>query len=64
MSAGSSGGPHLAHFDTRNGTGTVVGITTASEELAGGPTPRSTPHASVTAPTASTTGRSRVRNPR
>ncbi|WP_405912297.1 hypothetical protein OG760_11415 [Streptomyces sp. NBC_00963] len=39
MSAGSSGGPHLAHFDTRTGTGTVVGITTTSEELAGGPTP-------------------------
>ncbi|WP_328335203.1 MULTISPECIES: trypsin-like serine peptidase [unclassified Streptomyces] len=39
MSAGSSGGPHLAHFDTRTGTGTVVGITTTSEELAGGPAP-------------------------
>lgn len=39
MSAGSSGGPHLAHFDTRTGAGTVVGITTTSEELAGGPTP-------------------------
>lgn len=39
MSAGSSGGPHLAHFDTRTGTGTVVGVTTTDEELAGGQTP-------------------------
>lgn len=39
MSAGSSGGPHLAHFNTRTGTGTVVGITTSDDELAGGPTP-------------------------
>ncbi|MFJ5293070.1 trypsin-like serine peptidase [Streptomyces sp. NPDC088348] len=38
MSAGSSGGPHLANFNTRSGTGTVVGITTTTEELAGGPT--------------------------
>lgn len=35
MSAGSSGGPHLTHFDTRTGSGTVVGITTTTEELAG-----------------------------
>ncbi|MFE3168952.1 trypsin-like serine peptidase [Streptomyces sp. NPDC059224] len=39
MSAGSSGGPHLAHFDTRTGIGTVVGVTTTNEELAGGQTP-------------------------
>lgn len=39
MSGGSSGGPHLAHFNTRAGTGTVVGITTTDEELAGGQTP-------------------------
>ncbi|MEU3712421.1 trypsin-like serine peptidase [Streptomyces catenulae] len=39
MSAGSSGGPHLADFDTRTGTGTVVGVTTTDEELAGGQTP-------------------------
>ncbi|MFJ5219252.1 trypsin-like serine peptidase [Streptomyces sp. NPDC088354] len=39
MSSGSSGGPHLAHFDTRTGTGTVVGITTSDQELAGGQTP-------------------------
>ncbi|TSB17724.1 trypsin-like serine peptidase [Streptomyces benahoarensis] len=39
MSAGSSGGPHLARFDTRTGIGTVVGVTTTDEELAGGQTP-------------------------
>lgn len=39
MSAGSSGGPHLAGFDTRTGTGTVVGVTTTDEELAGGQGP-------------------------
>ncbi|SFT20991.1 serine protease [Streptomyces sp. ok210] len=39
MSAGSSGGPHLANFDTRTGTGTVVGITTTDQDLAGGQTP-------------------------
>lgn len=39
MSAGSSGGPHLAHFDPLTGTGTVVGITTSGEDLAGGDTP-------------------------
>ncbi|HBF80309.1 MULTISPECIES: trypsin-like serine peptidase [Streptomyces] len=39
MSSGSSGGPHLAHFDTRTGTGTVVGVTTTDEELAGGQSP-------------------------
>ncbi|MYU32317.1 MULTISPECIES: hypothetical protein [unclassified Streptomyces] len=39
MSSGSSGGPHLARFDTRTGTGTVVGVTTTDEELAGGQSP-------------------------
>jgi V8-like Glu-specific endopeptidase len=39
MSPGSSGGPHLTHFDTRTGTGTVVGVTTTDEELAGGQAP-------------------------
>ena len=39
MSSGSSGGPHLARFDPRTGTGTVVGITTTSDDLAGGQTP-------------------------
>lgn len=39
MSSGSSGGPHLAHFDTRTGTGTVVGVTTTDDELAGGQSP-------------------------
>ncbi|MEU6343956.1 hypothetical protein ABZ883_23790 [Streptomyces sp. NPDC046977] len=41
MSAGSSGGPHLADFDTGTGTGTgtVVGVTTTDEELAGGQAP-------------------------
>ncbi|MDH6709413.1 V8-like Glu-specific endopeptidase [Kitasatospora sp. MAA19] len=38
MSHGASGGPHLAQFDTRTGTGTVVGVTTTSDDLAGGPT--------------------------
>ncbi|MBD0670801.1 trypsin-like serine peptidase [Streptomyces sp. CBMA156] len=37
MSHGASGGPHFTHFDTRTGTGTVVGVTTTTEELAGGP---------------------------
>lgn len=37
MSHGASGGPHLARFDTRSGTGTVVGVTTTTDELAGGP---------------------------
>ncbi|GAA2781934.1 hypothetical protein RMN57_34890 [Kitasatospora sp. CM 4170] len=37
MSHGASGGPHLTGFDTRTGTGTVVGVTTATDELAGGP---------------------------
>ncbi|MFJ2776986.1 trypsin-like serine peptidase [Kitasatospora sp. NPDC087315] len=36
MSHGASGGPHLAQFDTRTGAGTVVGVTTTSEEVAGG----------------------------
>ncbi|MEU9046339.1 MULTISPECIES: hypothetical protein [unclassified Kitasatospora] len=36
MSHGASGGPHLAQFDTRTGIGTVVGVTTTSDELAGG----------------------------
>ncbi|GAA3487697.1 trypsin-like serine peptidase [Streptomyces cremeus] len=39
MSSGASGGPHLKGFDTRTGTGTVVGVTTTSDDLAGGPTP-------------------------
>ncbi|MFJ8388849.1 trypsin-like serine peptidase [Streptomyces sp. NPDC094438] len=38
MAHGASGGPHLAQFDTRTGTGTVVGITTTTDTLAGGPT--------------------------
>ncbi|WP_234435086.1 MULTISPECIES: trypsin-like serine peptidase [Streptomyces] len=38
MSHGASGGPHLAQFDTRTGIGTVVGVTTTSDDLAGGPT--------------------------
>ncbi|GAA2143392.1 hypothetical protein GCM10009760_29710 [Kitasatospora kazusensis] len=37
MSHGASGGPHLARFDTRTGIGTVVGVTTTTDELAGGP---------------------------
>ncbi|MFI9330080.1 trypsin-like serine peptidase [Kitasatospora sp. NPDC052868] len=37
MGHGASGGPHLAQFDTRTGVGTVVGVTTTGEELAGGP---------------------------
>ncbi|MFI8084464.1 trypsin-like serine peptidase [Kitasatospora sp. NPDC086009] len=37
MGHGASGGPHFATFDTRTGTGTVVGVTTTSEDLAGGP---------------------------
>ncbi|MER5866411.1 hypothetical protein [Kitasatospora sp. NPDC002040] len=37
MGHGASGGPHLAGFDPRTGTGTVVGVTTATDELAGGP---------------------------
>ncbi|MGV9264577.1 trypsin-like serine peptidase [Kitasatospora sp. NPDC003701] len=36
MGHGASGGPHLAQFDTRTGTGTVVGVTTTTDELAGG----------------------------
>ncbi|MFE6055992.1 trypsin-like serine peptidase [Kitasatospora sp. NPDC056446] len=39
MSHGASGGPHLARFDTRTGTGTVVGVTTTADDLAGGPAP-------------------------
>ncbi|MFB7469425.1 trypsin-like serine peptidase [Kitasatospora sp. NPDC056184] len=37
MSHGASGGPHFTRFDPRTGTGTVVGVTTTDEELAGGP---------------------------
>ncbi|WP_259316999.1 serine protease [Kitasatospora xanthocidica] len=37
MSHGASGGPHFARFDPATGTGTLVGVTTTSEELAGGP---------------------------
>ncbi|WP_327066660.1 trypsin-like serine peptidase [Kitasatospora sp. NBC_01302] len=37
MSHGASGGPHLAQFDTRTGVGTVVGVTTTTDDLAGGP---------------------------
>ncbi|MGW1177734.1 trypsin-like serine peptidase [Kitasatospora sp. NPDC002543] len=37
MSHGASGGPHFAGFDPRTGTGTVVGVTTTTDELAGGP---------------------------
>ncbi|MFE7525159.1 trypsin-like serine peptidase [Kitasatospora sp. NPDC057542] len=37
MSHGASGGPHFARFDPGTGTGTVVGVTTTTEELAGGP---------------------------
>ncbi|MEU4115553.1 hypothetical protein AB0F71_13780 [Kitasatospora sp. NPDC028055] len=36
MGHGASGGPHLARFDTRTGSGTVVGITTTTDELVGG----------------------------
>ncbi|WP_328953244.1 hypothetical protein [Kitasatospora purpeofusca] len=36
MSHGASGGPHFTGFDPRTGTGTVVGVTTTTEELAGG----------------------------
>ncbi|MBD0692777.1 trypsin-like serine peptidase [Streptomyces sp. CBMA123] len=36
MSHGASGGPHFAQFDTRTGTGTVVGVTTTTDDLAGG----------------------------
>ncbi|MDH6579802.1 hypothetical protein [Kitasatospora sp. MAP5-34] len=36
MGHGASGGPHLARFDTRTGVGTVVGVTTTTDELAGG----------------------------
>ncbi|MGP9023026.1 trypsin-like serine peptidase [Streptomyces sp. BR1] len=39
MSSGASGGPHLARFNPRTGLGTVVGVTTTTDELAGGPTP-------------------------
>jgi V8-like Glu-specific endopeptidase len=39
MSSGSSGGPHFARFNPRTGTGTVVGVTTTSDSLAGGQTP-------------------------
>ncbi|MFE2721165.1 trypsin-like serine peptidase [Kitasatospora sp. NPDC059327] len=38
MAHGASGGPQFARFDTRTGTGTVVGVTTTGEELAGGST--------------------------
>ncbi|MFJ9443407.1 trypsin-like serine peptidase [Kitasatospora sp. NPDC101235] len=37
MSHGASGGPHFTGFDPGTGTGTLVGVTTTSEELAGGP---------------------------
>ncbi|MFD5465728.1 trypsin-like serine peptidase [Kitasatospora sp. NPDC127059] len=37
MGHGASGGPHLARFDTRTGVGTVVGVTTTTDDLAGGP---------------------------
>ncbi|MFE6500354.1 trypsin-like serine peptidase [Kitasatospora sp. NPDC057738] len=37
MSHGASGGPHFTGFDPATGTGTLVGVTTTSEELAGGP---------------------------
>lgn len=37
MSHGASGGPHFARFDPATGTGTVVGVTTTDDELAGGP---------------------------
>ncbi|MFD8757322.1 trypsin-like serine peptidase [Kitasatospora sp. NPDC059577] len=37
MGHGASGGPHLARFDPRTGTGTVVGVTTTTDELVGGP---------------------------
>ncbi len=37
MSHGASGGPHLAQFDTRTGVGTVVGVTSTTDGLAGGP---------------------------
>ncbi|MFI2609754.1 trypsin-like serine peptidase [Kitasatospora sp. NPDC018619] len=36
MSHGASGGPHFTGFDPATGTGTLVGVTTTSEELAGG----------------------------
>ncbi|MEV7598292.1 hypothetical protein AB0O91_13035 [Kitasatospora sp. NPDC089797] len=36
MSHGASGGPHFTRFDTRTGTGTVVGVTTTTDGLAGG----------------------------
>ncbi|MFJ9952334.1 trypsin-like serine peptidase [Kitasatospora sp. NPDC091207] len=38
MGHGASGGPHLAQFDPRTGVGTVVGVTTTTDELAGGQT--------------------------
>ncbi|MET8542989.1 hypothetical protein ABZW03_20405 [Kitasatospora sp. NPDC004799] len=37
MSHGASGGPHFARFDPGTGTGTVVGVTTTTDDLAGGP---------------------------
>lgn len=36
MSHGASGGPHFAKFDTGTGTGTVVGVTSTTDDLAGG----------------------------
>ncbi|MGW7443037.1 trypsin-like serine peptidase [Kitasatospora sp. NPDC054795] len=36
MSHGASGGPHFARFDPATGAGTLVGVTTTSEDLAGG----------------------------
>ncbi|MEU1285432.1 hypothetical protein [Kitasatospora sp. NPDC005856] len=37
MSHGASGGPHFARFDPATGTGTVVGVTTTTDDVAGGP---------------------------
>ncbi|MFJ5231440.1 trypsin-like serine peptidase [Kitasatospora sp. NPDC088391] len=36
MSHGASGGPHFVDFDPRTGTGTVIGVTTTTDDLAGG----------------------------
>lgn len=36
MGHGASGGPHFARFDTRTGSGTLVGVTTTSDDLGGG----------------------------
>jgi len=41
MAHGASGGPHLADFDPATGPGTVVGVTTAGNDLAGGDVNRS-----------------------